>query len=173
MNATSAKEKYYLVGRCVSMDNPAQQPESCIHEPLCKLYQRGKFSIFDKRDCTNDCDYFIRSRPTPSPQETPLPHIPTPCSYLYIEGMNVHCQDSYSPSRVNCHHCVNWRCWDTTNIRETTIRNATLDELLDRMADIDAWGEKKEGYLINDDDVKSLVHKMKSESLHTNQEPHP
>jgi hypothetical protein len=72
-----------------------------------------------------------RSRTAPSPQETPLPHIPTPCSYLYIEGMNVHCQDSYFPSRVNCHHCVNWRCWDITNIRETAIRNATLTKLIE------------------------------------------
>jgi hypothetical protein len=78
-----------------------------------------------------DIEEAIRSRPhTPAP-ETALPHIPHPCEYLYIEGMNAHCQDSYSPSRVDCHHCVNWRCWDITNIRESTIAAQVREEAID------------------------------------------
>ena len=50
---------------------PQPQKESCIHEPLCKLYQRGKFSPFDKKECIGDCDYFIQSRPHTSTPPQP------------------------------------------------------------------------------------------------------
>jgi hypothetical protein len=118
-----------------------------------------------------DAIELFRSRPAPSPQETPLPCIPTPCSYLYIEGMNVHCQDSYSPSRVNCHHCVNWRCWDITNVRENAIRNATLDAIIEFTKGNSETIEADDGTLEDAVFLGELLAKI--ESLRTKQEPHP
>jgi hypothetical protein len=40
---------------------------------------------------------------------------------------------------------------------------AVLDEILEEMVDIDAWGEKGTGYLIIDDDVKAIIHRKKKE----------
>ena len=42
-------------------------------------------------------------------------------------------------------------------------RDRVLDEILTEMADIDAWGEKKGGYLIIDDDIKAIIQRKKKE----------
>ena len=135
--------------------------EHCDHECVCK-YHYSKSPCMHNKPALMKCNHDTRSRPAPSPQETPLPCIPTPCSYLYIEGMNVHCQDSYSPSRVNCHHCVNWRCWDITNVRENAIRNATLpdDKELRALKSVvcAAIQSRTDGYQIADD----YYHRVKS-----------
>ena len=42
-------------------------------------------------------------------------------------------------------------------------REMVLDEILEEMVDVDAWGEKKTGYLIVDDDVKAIIQRKKKE----------
>ena len=62
-----------------------------------------------------------RSHPAPAP-DVVLSHMPSPCTYLLIEGMNVRCLDSTPRSRIDCDHHVNWHCWDLSNQREVAIR---------------------------------------------------
>lgn len=76
----------------------------------------------------------------------------TDCKYLLRRGMSVLCIDSTDPSRNDCDHCIDIKCFDNSHLASTpdgcafraakleamydngyadgadTIRNATLDE---------------------------------------------
>ena len=117
------------------MTSSSEQPQNCDHECVCERYKNSYFGV-RRLPCNTKitgivCDHDTRSRPHPAPApDVILSHMPSPCSYLLIEGMNVRCLDSTPRSRVDCDHHVNWHCWDLSNQREIAIVRKAREDVL-------------------------------------------
>ena len=82
----------------------------------------------DDTDCEDGCLLYNKSCPfsknkgtctTPGTGGRTMT-LPQPCEYLLIEGMDIHCLDSFSPSRCKCDHIVKPRCWGAYQFSPTS-----------------------------------------------------